>query len=97
MFGEKPGIPTPQTCFLTQESVQKEKCLLRTGVAREGADKVGGYGIQGIGAILVEKIEGSWDNVVGLPLRATLGLIEKALVSGEEELEDEFATAEEED
>ncbi|GAB7356053.1 hypothetical protein MBLNU459_g6670t1 [Dothideomycetes sp. NU459] len=44
---------------------------------REGADKAGGYGIQGMGTILVEKIEGSYDNVVGLPLRVTLRLIEK--------------------
>lgn len=47
---------------------------------REGADKAGGYAIQGIGSILVEKIEGTFDNVVGLPLRATLQLIEKVIV-----------------
>lgn len=56
---------------------------------REGADKAGGYGIQGIGAILVDRIEGSYDNVVGLPLRATLQLIEKVL-DHDDELEDEF-------
>ena len=50
---------------------------------REGADKAGGYGIQGVGSILVEKIDGTFDNVVGLPLRATLQVIEKVMVSPE--------------
>ncbi|TKX22962.1 Maf-like protein [Elsinoe australis] len=56
---------------------------------REGADKAGGYGIQGTGAILVEKIDGSFDNVVGLPLRVTLQLIEKVMNPDEEEVIEE--------
>jgi septum formation protein len=50
---------------------------------REGVDKAGGYGIQGLGTILVDRIEGSYDNVVGLPLRTTLQLIEKVMTPEE--------------
>jgi septum formation protein len=34
----------------------------------EGLDKAGGYAIQGVGAFAVARIEGSWSNVVGLPV-----------------------------
>ncbi|KAI7210955.1 maf-like protein [Hortaea werneckii] len=57
-----------------------DELLLSYVKTREGADKAGGYGIQGLGSILVEKIDGTFDNVVGLPLRATLQLIEKVMV-----------------
>lgn len=53
---------------------------------REGVDKAGGYAIQGIaGMLLVEKIEGSVDNVVGLPVRRTLAMAEKVIFQQDEE------------
>lgn len=64
-------------------SIVTDELLLAYVRTREGADKAGGYGIQGMGTILVERIEGSFDNVVGMPLRATLRLIEKIMEPAE--------------
>jgi len=68
-----------------------DELLLAYVRTREAVGMAGGYGIQGIGSLLVERIEGSFDNVVGLPLRATLALIEKVVYQGEDadELEEE--------
>jgi septum formation protein len=43
----------------------------------EPQDKAGGYGIQGKGALFVEKIDGSYSNVVGLPLTETAQLLRR--------------------
>lgn len=44
----------------------------------EPADKAGAYGIQGLGGALVDRIDGSYSNVVGLPLVETLDLLDAA-------------------
>lgn len=43
----------------------------------EPFDKAGGYGIQGQGGALVHRLRGSYTNVIGLPLRETLDLLER--------------------
>ena len=45
----------------------------------EPTDKAGGYAIQGKGAAWVERINGSYSNVVGLPLAQTISAIKQIM------------------
>lgn len=56
---------------LSDEEVRR---YIETG---EPMDKAGAYGIQGIGTLLVRSIEGSYDNVVGLPLTELYMMMEE--------------------
>jgi septum formation protein len=42
----------------------------------EYKDKAGSYAVQGKGSLLIEKIEGSYTNVVGLPLETVMEILE---------------------
>ena len=44
----------------------------------EPLDKAGAYGIQGLGGALVSAFQGSWSNVVGLPMEAVLAFLAQA-------------------
>lgn len=61
--------------FFFPLSEQKISDYIATG---EPMDKAGAYGIQGKGALLVDKIDGNYYNVVGLPV-ARLALVLEAL------------------
>lgn len=64
--------PSQEICFFGSSQVLMHnfsKNILQAYVQTgEPMDKAGAYAIQGIGAFLVAKIQGSWTNIVGLPL-----------------------------
>lgn len=63
-----------ETTFVEETTVifnNLSKELIEAYVAtNDPYDKAGGYGIQTAGTLLVERIEGDYNNVVGLPLAA---------------------------
>jgi septum formation protein len=52
--------------LVTMRSATPEE-VRRYAATGEGLDKAGAYAVQGLGAFLVERISGSYTNVVGLP------------------------------
>lgn len=56
-----------------------EEVLASYARSEEPRDKAGAYAVQGNGAFLVESINGSWTNVVGLPMTE---LLQKLLALG---------------
>jgi septum formation protein len=56
----------------TKLRAQEIDAYIATG---EPMDKAGAYGIQGLGAVFVQELHGSYSNVVGLPLFETAALL----------------------
>ncbi len=64
-MGEKRTFLQETKVWIRRYPVEVLKTYIDSG---EPLDKAGSYAIQGIGAFLVERIQGSYTNVVGLPL-----------------------------
>ena len=52
-----------------------------TGTSGEPQDKAGGYAVQGLGAVFIEHLSGSYSGVMGLPLCETAQLLAHAGVA----------------
>jgi septum formation protein len=68
---ERTALARSQVSFRELEA-ETIDLYLRSG---EWRDRAGAYAIQGLGSILVERLEGDFSNVVGLPVTALLQLL----------------------
>ncbi len=72
--GERKALSESRVTFRALDDEE----ILRYWRTGEPADKAGAYGIQGYGALFVERLEGSYSGVMGLPLFETGRLLEQA-------------------
>jgi septum formation protein len=65
------------TSYVTFRAIEAQEGR-RYWASGEPAGKAGGYAIQGLGAVFVSRIEGSFSGVMGLPLFQTATLLDAA-------------------
>jgi septum formation protein len=66
------SLSTVRFCALAEDEIE------RYVASGDPMDKAGGYGIQGYAGIFVERLEGSYSGVMGLPLHETARLLRQA-------------------
>lgn len=68
-LADAPAVIRASHTVATEVSLRaaSEEEITRYAASGEGLDKAGAYAAQGLGAFLIERIVGSYSNVVGLP------------------------------
>lgn len=69
-FGERRGVAESKVTFHNLSNEEIEQYVL----LKEPYDKAGAYAVQGASSIFIHKIEGSYSNVMGLPIELLIQL-----------------------
>ena len=72
---ERAAVARTQVTFVSLDEGSIDLYL----ASGEWRDRAGAYAIQGLGSILIERIEGDFSNVVGLPVPTLLELVPRLL------------------
>jgi septum formation protein len=72
---ERSGVARSEVTFRELDETTLETYL----ASGEWRDRAGAYAIQGLGSILIERVEGDFSNVVGLPVTLLLALAPELL------------------
>ncbi|MEK6749636.1 MAG: Maf family protein, partial [Pseudomonadota bacterium] len=64
-----------QESLVRMRTISDQECAAYWA-SGEPVDKAGGYAVQGLGAVFVEHIQGSYSGVMGLPLFETAKLLQ---------------------
>ncbi len=71
--GKSVSVTEETKVYFKELSTDEIESYVKTG---EPLDKAGAYGIQGLGGVFIDKIEGDYYNVVGLPLARLCHILE---------------------
>ena len=72
--GKKLSRSVETKVYFKRLGIEEIRAYVRS---KEPLDKAGAYAIQGLGAVFIEKIDGDFFNVVGLPLCALVESLRK--------------------
>ena len=62
--------------YMTELSADDIAWYVRSG---EGRDKAGGYAVQGLASRFIPRLDGSYSNVVGLPVAAVAAVLREVV------------------
>lgn len=79
----RPGLGPLRACIATRVKARRLSSSAISRLAGRHLDKAGGYAVQDRDDPFIEEVSGDFDNVVGLPIKTVLRLLQRAGLAGQ--------------